>query len=105
MKNGFHTSVIKAICSEYDLPAPEFEVLAIPGRKFRADIYFAQAKVAVEVEGGVWTNGRHTRGSGFLRDAEKYNLYVQNGIRLLRYTPQQITKRETWEQIKAVINQ
>lgn len=49
-------------------------------------------KIAVEIEGGVWVQGRHVRGAGFLRDAEKYNAAVLMGWRLLRYTPAQIKK-------------
>lgn len=56
-----------------------------PTRKWRIDFYNPETKVAVEIEGGAYTNGRHTRGSGFIKDSEKYNEITKAGIRLLRY--------------------
>ena len=54
------------------LPKPLEEHVFAPPRKWRFDFAWPGAMVAVEVEGGVWTSGRHTRGSGFLADCEKY---------------------------------
>ena len=54
-------------------PAPEREVRLIPGRRFRCDLVWRPQRLVCEVEGGVWTGGRHTRGAGFTRDCEKYN--------------------------------
>ena len=36
-----------------------------PTRKWRLD-WFHESGVGVEIEGGIWTKGRHTRGKGFL---------------------------------------
>ena len=57
---------------------------------YKVDFAFMRQRLAIEIEGGVWTNGRHTRGSGFIRDIEKYNALTLAGWRLLRYTPQMI---------------
>lgn len=51
------------------------------------DYAWPDALVALEVEGGVWTGGRHTRGAGFLADMEKYNEAARLGWRVLRCTP------------------
>ncbi len=59
-------------------------------RRWRFDFCFVKARLALEIEGGVWTNGRHTRGSGFVRDMEKYNAAAILGYRLLRVTPEQM---------------
>jgi len=40
--------------------------------------------IAVEIEGGVWTGGRHTRGAGFRQDMEKYNEATAMGWRVFR---------------------
>ena len=52
-------------------------------------------RVALEVEGGAWTRGRHTRGPGFIRDMAKYNEAVVRGWALLRVTPRQLVTAET----------
>lgn len=60
-----------------------------PIRKWRFDYANIEHMVAIEIEGGAWTNGRHTRGNGFINDMEKYNAAIMQGWRILRYTPQQ----------------
>jgi len=61
-----------------------------PSRKWRFDFAVVAQKVAVEIEGGVWSGGRHTRGAGFQEDCIKYNRAVELGWKVLRYTPQMI---------------
>lgn len=61
------------------------------GRKWRAD-FFVYPDLLVEIEGGAWSGGRHTRGSGFTKDIEKYNCATHLGYRLLRYTPDMVSK-------------
>lgn len=56
-------------------------------RRFRFDFACIDLKIAIEVEGGIWSNGRHVRGAGYIRDMEKYNLATIYGWRLLRYKP------------------
>ncbi len=70
------------------LPQPEREYpfAAQLGRRFRFDFAWPEAKVYVEVEGGVWVRGRHNRPKGFNTDAEKYNLAALLGWRGLRFT-------------------
>ena len=68
-----------------------------PPRRFRFDyaVFLTthwrkrQFKLAVEIDGGIWTGGRHTRGLGFQRDMEKLNLAAIEGWSVLRFTPQQ----------------
>lgn len=44
-----------------------------PSRKWRLDLAWPDLRVGVEVHGGIWTEGRHTRGTGFHADREKMN--------------------------------
>jgi very-short-patch-repair endonuclease len=62
-----------------------------PPRRWRFDFAWPQVMVALEVEGGTFSGGRHTRGPAFERDCEKYNTALVQGWRVLRVTPHQIT--------------
>lgn len=73
-----------------------------PNRKFRADFAFVEQRILIEVEGGIYTNGRHTRGAGYTKDMEKYNLAAELGYVVLRYSPNDLLKSATFEQIKRV---
>ena len=68
------------------LPTPEREYRFAPPRRFRADFAYPDKMLLIEVEGGVWTQGRHSRGAGYSKDVEKYNLATVNGWHLLRFT-------------------
>lgn len=57
-----------------------------PIRKWRFDFAFPDKKIAIEAEGGTWVSGRHSQGSGFNKDAEKYNEAAIMGWKVLRYT-------------------
>ena len=58
-----------------------------PTRKWRFDYAFPEYGVAVEIDGGLWTGGRHSGGTGQKRDLEKLNAAAQMGWLVLHYTP------------------
>ena len=68
------------------LPAPVREYVFAPPRRYRFDFAFVEQKLAVEVEGGIWSGGRHNRGAGFLADIAKYNTAALAGWRVLRFS-------------------
>jgi very-short-patch-repair endonuclease len=76
------------------LPAPEAEYRFAAPRRWRFDYAWPQQMVALEVDGGTWVAGRHTRGSGWQRDTEKLNAAAVLGWRMLRCTPQQLCTLE-----------
>ena len=79
----------------------EREFWFAPPRKWRSD--FMLGSLLVEIEGGAYVQGRHTRGSGFEKDAEKYNAAVELGYRVLRYTPAMIESGDALAQIQRVL--
>ena len=85
------------------LPAPEQEYRFHQARKWRFDFAWPEKQLAVEVEGGVWTDGRHTRGDGFEKDAEKYNAACEAGWTVLRYTPKYLRNGEAIEQVRRML--
>jgi len=75
-----------------------------PERRWRFDYAIPEHKIALEVEGGVWTQGRHTRPQGFLGDIEKYNTATLMGWRVFRTTPTDLYRTATVNLLKTAIN-
>lgn len=90
---GWERILARLIC-EAGLPPPVIEhpFSRELGRRHRFDLAWPARMIALEVDGGIWKRGggRHNRPSGFLRDAEKFNLAAQLGWRVLRCTPDDI---------------
>lgn len=76
-----------------------------PTRKWRFDWAWPSQMVALEIEGGAWSRGRHTRGKGFIADCEKYNQAVLLGWRVLRVTPQQVKSGEAGRLVRLAIDE
>lgn len=68
---------------------PEFKFCE--HRRWRADFLILGTKILIEVEGGTWSGGRHTRGKGYEQDCEKYSWAAANGWTVLRFTTQQVS--------------
>lgn len=57
-----------------------------PERKWRFDYAIPDLKIAVEVDGAVWTGGRHNRAAGYIADMEKLNTAASMDWLVLRFT-------------------
>jgi len=68
------------------LPDPVREYRFDASRRWRFDFAWLAPRVALEVEGGTYSGGRHSRGSGFEKDAEKYNRAAILGWTVIRVT-------------------
>lgn len=76
-----------------------------PKRKWRADFHIVGKKILVEVEGGIWSNGRHTRGKGYIGDMEKYNAAVVMGYQVLRFSTEQVKSGLAVQQIETMVGE
>lgn len=79
-------SMLMAAC----VPQPIYELRFAPPRRWRFDFAWPEHMLAVEIEGGTWSGGRHTRGKGYANDCRKYNAAVLLGWRVLRFTTEMV---------------
>lgn len=68
------------------LEPPTREHRFAPPRRWRFDFAWIDRKLAVEIDGGTYVNGRHNRAAGFQADCEKMNAAAMAGWRVLRFT-------------------
>lgn len=79
------------------------ELKAIPGRLYRIDVAFEAEKLAVECMGGVWQQGRHTRGAGYTSDCEKACLLAIEGWHYMPVTSGQIESGEALKWVESAL--
>lgn len=106
--NKGEIQVMELLAEEYGLPKPLPEYQFHPTRKYRFDLYFEQdgAKVALEIEGGVFRKGKgaHSSVSGILRDMDKYNEAAKLGIFVYRVLPKNKFLEKTFTDIKKILS-
>ena len=68
------------------VPEPVREYRFHPDHQWRFDFAWPDRLIAVEVEGGTWATGRHSRGTGFELDCIKYAEAAIMGWRVVRVT-------------------
>ena len=73
-------------------PPLEREYRFHPTRKWRADFSHPESRTLIEIEGGIFMRkgGRHNRGGGYAKDAEKYLEAAMHGWTVLRLTEKQL---------------
>lgn len=117
MKNGYNPKVVTAFLAEFGIPEPFFEYKFSPARKWRFDMawprifypniiirgYGEMPSLAIEVQGGIWTRGRHTRGAAMLKEWEKLNEAAALGWRILYVQPNELCRSETAKLIKRAL--
>jgi very-short-patch-repair endonuclease len=86
-------------------PALEREVKFHASRRWRADFAHTASQTLIEIEGGIFLpgGGRHSRGAGYAKDAEKYLEAVLAGWTVIRLTERQL-EIDFIERIVAWIN-
>lgn len=81
----------------------EREVVFWPGRRWRFDFAFRAALLAVEVQGGIWTAGRHTTGAGMTAECEKVAHASMAGWRVMPVTGDQVASGQALQWIQAAV--
>jgi very-short-patch-repair endonuclease len=76
-----------------------------PKRKWRADFHLVGKKILVEVEGAIWSGGRHTRGKGYIGDMEKYNAATMLGYQVIRFSTDQVKSGLAIQQIEKMVGE
>lgn len=95
------------MCLAYQIPPPLCEYRFHPVRKWRFDFAWPDAKVALEVQGGIWFGGRHTRGAALIKEWEKLNTAASLGWRILYCQPSDLSTRRAGpllEMLRTAIN-
>lgn len=82
------------------IPLPDTEVRFHPTRRWRWDYAWPTQRLALEVQGGIWVQGRHSRGAGMRADFEKYNAGAILGWRLLLVEPKDLATMHTAHMIR-----
>ena len=91
----------------YELPPPkkEHQFAKDIGRRWRFDRCWPAFMLAVEVDGGTFSGGRHVRGKGYEADCEKHNTAALMGWCVLRFTSDMVYRGEAIGAILAAFEQ
>lgn len=79
-----------AFFAAFGLPPPVLEYRFHPTRRWRLDFSYPGPKVGIEVQGGIFIRGKHSRGVGLIKDYEKLNAAQLMGWIVLQFTPEQM---------------
>ena len=95
-------------CRYAKIQDPAREVKFHPDRKWRLDFAFVHPKnsgrlIAMEIEGGAYSGGRHTRGAGFTADIEKYNEAALLGWTIFRATGEHVKSGQALQWIERAL--
>jgi hypothetical protein len=95
------TLLIMGWCAAEGYAPPRDEYAFDPDRRWRFDLAWPEYKVALEIDGGVYTLGRHTRGAGYEADCRKMNAAAASGWTVFHATPQMLERE--WPEIERVL--
>lgn len=98
----------KAVCFEVGcvslgIMRPVAEYRFHPTRRWRFDYAWPEALLALEVNGGVFTKGRHTRGLGYVNDMEKLSEAAILGWRVLQCQPKDVKSGLVYDLVKRAL--
>ena len=92
-----------AACLAWKLPAPEPEYKFMPTRRWRLDFAWIDFDLGLEIQGGLFIKGRHTRGAALKKEYEKLNALCCLGWRVLYVLPEQVESGEAFALVKEAL--
>ena len=97
---------IVLLCKVLKLREPVRELAFHPKRRWRFDFAWIQEKIAVEIEGGIFSRRRlgHSSGSGISKDMQKYNEAAILGWRVLRVMPEELDNGVAADLLERIFN-
>lgn len=99
----YKPSIVLAFFIQAGLPAPVFEYQFHPSRKWRFDLAWPDARIYLEVDGGIWITGGHNRGAQILKDWEKRNAATALGWRGLWCQPKDLCTQAMADAVKEAV--
>lgn len=99
----YNPQIVAAYYHDVGLPPPCFEYRFHDTRKWRIDIAWPEQRLALEVQGGIFIKGRHSRGAALLKEWEKLNTLAEMGWRVLYCQPKDVCTMEMVETIKRAL--
>lgn len=87
--------------AELPLPVVQYKPFETDKRAF--DFAWPDRGLLVEVQGGIWAKGAHTRGSGYLRDIIKHNDAVLAGWKVLWFATNHVNRGVALETLRKVL--
>ena len=95
--------ILKKFLFDHGISSPEFEHRFHKSRRWRIDIAWPGKLLALEVQGGIFTQGRHVRGGALLKEWEKLNSLAEHGWRVIYCQPSDLMTQKTLDTIKACL--
>jgi hypothetical protein len=74
----------------YGLPMPVRQLKFHPSRQWRFDFAWPTQKIAIEIQGGIFVGGAHSRGGYMEQSFEKTNEAARLGWKVFQFGPSQV---------------
>ena len=104
MNKSYNPKIVTAFFAEQGISEPQFELQFHPLRRWKFDLSWPGYMLAIEVQGGIWSRGRHNRGAAMLKEWEKLNEAATMGWRILYCQPSSLCMVDFAKTIKKALN-
>jgi hypothetical protein len=109
VKRGKPAVPFETLCKAHGLPVPIPEYLFNTDRRWRLDFFWPVIGLeplrglALEIQGGIFSGGRHVRGAAMLGEFEKIAASVSSGIPVVFCTPQQVQDGSAFAMVRGIL--